>query len=119
MSDRRDGVAVEDRPASPTLTTQPRVYLSAEQLAELTPWTPDAIEKMIRRRVLVCGVHYFQPFGRRGRLLFKWEAIVALIEGQAIPVQAPAVLDAAAPMVPARRTLDVEKATTELQRLLA
>jgi len=109
--------------ASPTGRNGVRPYLSMEQLAELTPWTPDAIEKMIRRGLLVRGVHYFQPFGRRGRLLFKWETIVALIEGWSVRSETQAVVgdgQGSAPKVPTSgRVLDVEKATTELQRLLA
>jgi hypothetical protein len=103
--------------------TEARAYLSAEQLSELTPWTPDGIQKMIRRGVLVRGVHYFQPFGRRGRLLFKWEAIVALIEGRPIRFEPQVVVEREPVKAPtaatARQTLDVEKATEELQRLLA
>jgi hypothetical protein len=97
-----------------------RPYLSAEQLAELTPWTPDAIEKMIRRGVLVPGVHYFQPFGRRTKLIFKWEAIVALIEGRAAPGFVCAVIPESETRESSDgRVIDVEKATTELQRLLS
>jgi hypothetical protein len=86
-------------------------------LAQWTPWTPDAIEKMVRRGVLVRGVHYFQPFGRRGRLVFKWGAIVALIEGQSTRSEAT-------PMVgkfradETKRVLNVEEAETALRRLL-
>jgi hypothetical protein len=105
------------------MNTQPRAYLSAEQLAELTPWTPDAIEKMTRRGVLMRGVHYFQPFGRRGRLLFKWDAIIDLIESRPVQFEPQAVVEGeplrAATVAPVRRTLDVEKATTSLQRLLS
>ena len=42
---------------------------------------PEAIEKMVTRGVLKRDVHYFQPFGRRTQLIFKWNAIVTLIEG--------------------------------------
>jgi hypothetical protein len=116
---------MDDRPDRPDRRSdgQLRAYISAEQLAALTPWTPDAIEKMMRRGLLVRGVHYFQPFGRRSRLLFRWDAIVALIEGRVIQSeQQPAVEGEpakVATVAPARRTLDVEKATTDLQRLLA
>ena len=102
--------------------TASRAYVSAEQLAELTPWTVDAIEKMIRRGVLVRGVHYFQPQGKRGRLVFKWSAIVALIEGLPLHTEAEPMIDQPrAPVlrpVPMLRAIDVEKATTDLQRLL-
>jgi hypothetical protein len=56
-------------------------YLSIEQLAEHTPWSPDAIRRMISRDILKRGEHYFQPRGRGSQLIFKWRAIVALIEG--------------------------------------
>lgn len=58
-----------------------REYLSADQLAEVTPWSISAIEKMVTRGILQRDVHYFQPFGRRTQLVFKWGAIVAMIEG--------------------------------------
>ena len=54
-------------------------YLYAEQLAQLTPWTVQAIHAKIRRGELCYGEHYFQE-GHRGRLIFKWEAVVRLIE---------------------------------------
>ena len=97
-------------------------YLSAEQLCELTPWTPDALEKLIRRGVLKRGVHYFQPLGRRSRLFFKWTTIQALIEGRSVPSETEPVIDEPQPpalkAVPTRRVIDVEKTTTDLQRLL-
>ncbi len=68
-----------------------RTYLSAEQLAELTPWSVEALQKMVKRGMLKLGVHYFRPFGRRSRLIFKWEAMIALIEGIP-PRDAPGVL---------------------------
>lgn len=89
-----------------------REYLNAAQLAELTPWSPDAIQKKVRRGEFVRGVHYFQPGGPRGQLLFKWSAIVALIEAQDAPV-------ASAPLVPAGAEVhDVEEAASRLRRLL-
>jgi len=101
---------------------QSRAYLSAEQLAALTPWSPDAIEKMVRRGTLARGVHYFQPAGRRGRLLFKWDAIVALIECGPIQCDTQAVIHRVhrgrSRIAAARKVLDVEKTTTSLQRLL-
>jgi predicted DNA-binding transcriptional regulator AlpA len=61
-----------------------REYLNAQQLAEATPWSMSAIEKMVSRRILKRDVHYFQPFGRRTQLVFKWSGIVALIEDNQI-----------------------------------
>lgn len=56
---------------------QPRQYLYTSELAQFVPWSEDAIEKKIARGVLKRGVHFFYLDGRR---LFKWSAIVALIE---------------------------------------
>lgn len=93
-------------------------YLSAEQLAAVTPWTVDAIEKMIDRGMLVKNVHFFQPFGRRSQRIFKWAAIEALIEGGAAPAEGARMVEQTPAPAPAIGTIDVEKATTELQRLL-
>ena len=108
--------------ANTVAASTPPPYLSAEQLAKLTPWSPAAIEKMIRRGTLKLGVHYFQPFGRRGRLVFKWEAVVALIEGRSAPRPGRILVESESPgattAARGRRRIDVEKATTGLQRLL-
>jgi hypothetical protein len=52
-------------------------YVSIAELAELTPWTDQAIRTMISRGILRKGKHYFHV-GRRP--VFKWAAIVAFIE---------------------------------------
>ena len=90
-----------------------REYLSIEQFAALGPWSVDAIEKMIRRGVLRRDVHYFQPFGPRTRRIFKWSAIVTLIEGRNGLVDTQGVAPASRGTV-----LDVETATADLHRLL-
>ena len=90
-----------------------REYLHAEQLAAVTPWSVDAIEKLVRRGTFRLGVHYFQPQGRGTKLIFKWSAVVALIESRA-GVDEPAVRSPETDKV-----IDVEKATTGLRRLLA
>jgi hypothetical protein len=92
-----------------------REYLDAAQLATRTPWSVEAIRRMVSRGVLRRGVHYFQPLGPRTQLIFKWSAIVALIEG--VPI-------AAAPASPPahageRGHPDVQAATAALQRLLS
>jgi hypothetical protein len=98
----------------------PKPYLSAEELAQRTPWTLDAIEKMIRRGVLVRGRDYFQPTGQRGRLIFKWAAIVSLIEERAIQSGSESMIEAGPSKAQTtKQVLDVEKATADLQRLLA
>jgi hypothetical protein len=58
----------------------PPAYLSAEQLALQTPWSVDALEKMIQRGELRRGVHWFQPKGPGTQRIFKWSAIAAWIE---------------------------------------
>jgi hypothetical protein len=90
----------------------PRQYLNAEQLAALTPWSPDAIRRMVQRGLLRKGEHYFQPLGPRTQLLFKWSAIVALIE------QNGAQHPRASAENPGPETIDVEEATERLRRLL-
>jgi len=89
-----------------------REYLTTKQLATVGPWSVDAIEKMIRRGILQREVHYFQPFGARTQLIFKWSAIVMLIEGRNRLVDTEGV-------APAWRgtVLDVETATADLHRL--
>lgn len=93
-----------------------RAYLSAEQLAEVTPWTPDAIRRMVTRGMLQRGVHYFQPGGKGTQLIYKWSAIVALIEQDTAP---PPV---ATPVLDLRGAdpggLDVDGATHAILRLL-
>ena len=87
-------------------------YLSADQLAGVGPWSGNAIEKLIKRGILRRGVHFFQPFGHRTHLIFKWSAIVALIEGTGgVDHREVASADKA-------RLLDVETAKAGLHRLL-
>lgn len=92
-----------------------REYLYIEHLVERTPWTRVAIETMVRRGLLKRGVHYFQPTGRGGRLVFKWRTIVELIEGQLVGTTG-AVIERAG----TQKVSDdgVEKATEALRRLL-
>lgn len=89
-----------------------REYLNTQQLVAVGPWSMDAIEKMIRRGILQREVHYFQPFGARTQLIFKWSAIVMLIEGRNNLVTRS--------VAPASRgtVLDVEATTANLHRLL-
>lgn len=88
----------------------PRQYLNAEQLAAVTPWSPDAIRRMVTRGTLKKNVHYFQPLGPRTQMLFKWAAIIAFIEvGEAkAPPPPPAAVEEP----------DVEAITATLERLL-
>ena len=52
-------------------------YLSIAELAQLTPWTDQAIRTMLSKGMLREGVQFFYV-GRRP--IFKWAAIVAFIE---------------------------------------
>lgn len=59
-------------------TTEPKQpdYESVAQLAErVRPWTEHAIRRMVSRGILRRGVHYHQPGGRRGKLMFDVDAI--------------------------------------------
>ena len=58
-----------------------REYLYIEQLAELTPWTPQAIRTLVTRGKLKQGVHFFRPLGPTSRPIFRWRAIRDFIEG--------------------------------------
>ena len=95
---------------------QPRPYLSIEQLAELTPWSVGAIDRMVRRGILLPNIHYFQST-ERGKRTFKWSAIVEFIEGN------PNLHVEQADEVPAPRSrrrrgpINVEQVETELRRL--
>ena len=46
-----------------------RAYLNAAQLAQCTPWTEDAIRRMVSRGILRRGVHVFQRQVRAGEQL--------------------------------------------------
>jgi hypothetical protein len=59
-----------------------RKYLYIDQLAELTPWSPQRIRGMIHEGEFVEGVHFFRPKGARSRAIFSWEAVVRYIEGE-------------------------------------
>lgn len=107
--------------APPNGATLP-AYLSIRELAAFTPWTEQAIRTMIRRGTFKRGVHYFQPFGRRGQVIFKWQAVVELIEGKVAEAR-PAVIDGrrtadVIPM-PNGNVIDVEEATQAAVRMLA
>lgn len=90
-----------------------REYLYIEHLAELTPWSPDAIRTMIARGVFRLGVHYFKPHGHGSRPIFCWRAIQEYIEqggagsrrGETIPLADGSVVD-------------LDEATTKAHRLL-
>lgn len=51
-----------------------KTFLTTEQLAALIHYDPRTIRDQLKDSVLIEGIHYFRPFGRR-KLLFLWEAI--------------------------------------------
>ncbi len=57
-----------------------RQYVNLEQLSQLTPWSPRAIQTMQARGKLKEGVHFFKPFGPHSRAIFSWPKVVELIE---------------------------------------
>jgi hypothetical protein len=102
-------------------TDATREYLNVGQLAGLTPWSPQAISAMVKRGVLKPGLHYFQPFGRGGQLIFKWTAIVSLIEGTSKEAETSRVGgDGRSRSIPMAdgNLIDVEEAKKRAQRLL-
>ena len=78
------------RPGQVVLTRQ---YLYIDQLAELTPWSPQRIRGMIHEGEFVEGVHFFRPKGARTRPVFSWEAVVRYIEGDRIGQKPMEALD--------------------------
>lgn len=49
-------------------------YLTARELAERIKYKPNVINNMLKDSVLLEGVHYVRPFGRR-KILYLWEAV--------------------------------------------
>ena len=53
----------------PTVT-----YLTTQELSGRIKYKPAVINNMLKDSVLLEGVHYIRPFGRR-KVLYLWEAI--------------------------------------------
>ena len=51
-----------------------KTYLTTDQLARRIHYDPRTIRNQLKDSVLLEGIHYVRPFGRR-KLLFIWEAI--------------------------------------------
>lgn len=66
-------------------------FLTAEQLAEVSPWTEGAIDRMRSRGRFKKGVHWFQFGGPRSQILYHWPAIKRLITGEPEPAPAGTV----------------------------
>ena len=56
-------------------------YLTARELADRIKYKPNVINNMLKDSVLLEGVHYVRPFGRR-KVLYLWEAVeLAMLKG--------------------------------------
>ena len=93
-----------------------REYLYIEQLADLTPWSPDAIRTMMSRGLFKQGVHYFKPQGERGRVIFRWQSVVRYIQGRDTEPESVDTADRI-PMADGR-VISLDEAKKEAQRLL-
>jgi len=51
-----------------------QTYLTTEELANRLRYDPRYVRNNLKDTVLLEGVHYFRPFGRR-KILFIWEAV--------------------------------------------
>lgn len=56
--------------------SESQTYLTTAQLAERIHYDERVIRNQLKDSVLIEGIHYIRPFGRR-KLLFIWEAIEA------------------------------------------
>jgi len=92
-------------------------YLHKRQLAEVTPWTIDAIDKRMKRGFFKENVHYFRPCGGR-EVIFKWEAVVGLIECTQLENQAHLLLDTDQDLSLGRTIDVVSEVEEDLQKLL-
>lgn len=56
-------------------------YLTARELAERIKYKPNVINNTLKDSVLLEGIHYVRPFGRR-KVLYLWEAVeLAMLKG--------------------------------------
>ncbi len=51
-----------------------QTYLTTDQLAERINYNPRTIRNQLKDSVLIEGIHYIRPFGRR-KILYIWEVI--------------------------------------------
>ena len=49
-------------------------YLTAKELSERIKYKPNVINNCLKDSVLLEGIHYLRPFGRR-KVLYIWEAV--------------------------------------------
>lgn len=80
--------------------TQPKPYIEYSDFPKLTPFTEQAAKNAVARRELREGVHYFK---RGRRVIFKWQAIEAWIEGRFVGPMTGREMDDAADLAPVRK----------------
>lgn len=51
-----------------------KTYLTAKELSHRIKYQPNVINNMLKDSVLIEGIHYIRPFGRR-KVLYVWEAV--------------------------------------------
>ena len=91
-----------------------REYLYIDQLAELTPWSPNSIRTMISRGIFKLGVHYFKPQGPKSRPIFSWSAVREFIESGGTGAE----LDEMSVHMADGTVVDLDEAAAEVHRLL-
>jgi hypothetical protein len=62
--------------------TPPEEHLSIADLSKRIPYAQQTIRNLMSRGVFQRGVHYVKP---RGRVIFKWSAVQAWLEGPREP----------------------------------
>lgn len=62
----------------PAPQEQPEEYLSIRALSQRIPYAEQTVRNLMSSGVLKRGVHYTKP---RGRIIFKWSAIRAWLNG--------------------------------------
>jgi len=59
-----------------------KTYLTAKELSQRIKYQPNVINNMLKDSVLIEGIHYIRPFGRR-KVLYLWEAVEKTMYEQA------------------------------------
>lgn len=70
-----------------------KTYLTAKELSQRIKYQPNVINNMLKDSVLIEGIHYIRPFGRR-KVLYLWEAVEQTMNHQAQAAAATSALAA-------------------------
>jgi hypothetical protein len=86
LAQKRDTLAIiERKKAMDTAVQFPSTYLTTEELAARIKYDVRTIRDQLKDSVLLEGIHYIRPFGRR-KILFIWEAIQRDMQKMSHPV---------------------------------